>query len=184
MFIRQVKAKGIVKKELEAGRSITVQSGITEFDGEIDFISRCQGTTHIFLKISKNQRAVLKVYSNRCMIELFIYDEDKITSYGITNVFVTSNRNKYLVDFTNFRPKEGRHTETYEAEASGFKNIPVVVGDVFQKGSKEFTVIAITKNGGTMFLESESGDGLPVNLNDTSLISAFGGQFTWGQPTK
>lgn len=184
MFIRQVKAKGIVKKELEVGRSITVQSGTTEFDGEIDFISRCQGATHIFLKINKNQRAVLKVYSIRVMIELFIYDEDKITSYGVTNVYVTSIRNKYLVDFTNFRPKDGRYTETYEAEASGFKNIPVVVGDVFQKGSKEFTVIAITKNGGTMFLESESGDGLPVNLNDTSLIAAFGGQFTWGQPTK
>lgn len=184
MFIRQVKAKGIVKKELEVGRSITVQSGTAEFDGEIDFISRCQGTTHIFLKINKNQRAVLKVYSTRVMIELFIYDEDKITSYGVTNVFVTSNRNKYLVDFRVYTTKDERYREIYEAEASGFKNIPVVVGDVFQKGSKEFTVIAITKNGGTMFLESESGDGLPVNLNDTSLIAAFGGQFTWGQPTK
>lgn len=184
MFIRQVKAKGIVKKELEVGRSITVQFGTMEVDAEIDFISRAQGTTHMFLKINKTQRAILKVYSTRTMIELFIYSEDKIVSHDVTDVYVTSNRNKCLIDFTNFRPKEGRYFETYETEASGFKNIPVVVGDVFQKGSKEFTVIAIAKNGGTMFLESESGDGLPVNLNDTSLIAAFGGQFTWGQPTK
>lgn len=184
MFIRQVKAKGLVKKELEAGRSVTVKFGLKEIDGEVDFISRCQNTTHIFLSVNKNVRAIVKVYSSRMMIELFIYEKDKITSHNVDCIHVTSGSKKYSIDFSSFSPKEGRYRELYEAEASGFKNIPVVVGDVFTKGSKEFTVIAITKNGGTMFLESESGDGLPVNLNDTSLISAFGGQFTWGQPTK
>lgn len=182
MFIRQVKAKGIVKKQLETGRSVTVKFGLKEIDGEVDFISRAQNTTHIFLNVNKNVRAVVKIYSSRMMMELFIYEKDKIVAHNVDCIHVTSGHNKYPLNVSTIF--EGRFSELYEAEASGFKNIPVVVGDVFKKGSKEFTVIAITKNGGTMFLESESGDGLPVNLNDTSLISAFGGQFTWGQPTK
>lgn len=177
-FIKQVLSDERQKHNLEPGRSVQVKlSNGQRIDGIVDFISNCQGTHHIFLNTDKENRALIKIYSNRKLKEIVCYAKQTISVHEVEHISVTVKAVQENVDLSSqdFLP--------YYSAFKGYKWVPVVVGDTFDKNGKLFEVIAITKNGGTMFMEDDKGNGVSVNLNDKTLIDAFSG-FMWGQPDK
>lgn len=180
MFVRQVKGTSTEFHQLKANDSIAITlPGLKEVLVSVDFIAQGHSASHIFVKMNSNQRGILKVWGQRSVLELVVYEENSVKVQKVEKVEVTKRSTRWAVDFQFFDVKLGRYVERYEAETTGYKPVPVVIGDKFVKGGKNFTVSAIAGNLETMFLESESGEGLVVNHNDTSLIYAFGGDFTW-----
>ena len=179
MFIKQAKVEDRNKKALEVGRSLEIhlENG-RRIDGIVDFISLSHGAHNIFIDGNNKNRTQLKIYSNRTLIELVVYSEDQVGVYKVKEVTVMSQGKQ-----------EKLHTSqadelNYWTDEKTTKLVPVEVGDVFGKHDKEFRVLAIARNGGTMFMEDTiSGDGITVNLNDDVLIRTFRG-FTWGNPTR
>lgn len=177
-FVKQVLTDTRQKTKLERNRSlemITSKGG--RFTGIIDFIASQSGSHHIFLLSDAGTRMVLKVYSNRTLIELVVYKEASVFVYKIASATVTHLQSQEELKFDN------SEFLYYFGKEKAYKWAPVVVGDQFYKAGKLFTVLAITKNGGTMFMEDDKGDGLQVNLNDKTLLDAFSG-FKWGNPDK
>lgn len=177
MFIKPSIAEGRRQKCLETGRSLEIhlESG-QRIDGIIDFISEFQGAATIFIDGGHNIRLLLKVYSNRTLIELVAYTAGSIRVHKVSKVTVMSQGVQEPVSFA------GDKITHYHSEKTKVM-VPVVVGDEFFKAGHLFKVLAITKDGSNMFLESEHGKAVTVNLNDKSLINAFSG-FEWGNPTR
>lgn len=177
MFIKQIISTGEVRKDLETGRSLEILlSDGSTFTGIIDFISSAHNANHIFIDSTANTRAIIKIYSNRTLIELITYNKDAVNVRQIMSINIMDNRKNRGVYFESSIPY-------YFSDKPEPKLVPVVVGDVFSKGGHDFKVLAITRDGGNMFLESDHGKAVTVNLNDTTLIAAFSG-FKWGQPTR
>lgn len=180
MFVKQAKVEDRNnKKALEVGRSLEIhlENG-QRIDGIVDFISLSQGAHNIFVDGSHNLRIQLKIYSNRTLVELVIYTADEVRVYKVKEITVV------------YKGKQEKlHTSKadeldYWTDEKAIKLVPIEVGDVFGKHDKEFKVLAIARNGSTMFMEDTiSGAGITVNMNDDVLIHTFRG-FTWGNPTR
>lgn len=177
MFVKQSVVEGRRQKCLETGRSLEIHlDNGQRIDGIVDFISEFQGAATIFIDGGRDTRLLLKVYSNRTLIELVEYTKGSIRVYKVSKVTVMSQGVQEQVSFA------GDKITHYHSEKSKVM-VPVVVGDIFGKAGHFFKVLAITKDGGNMFLESDHGKAVMVNLNDKSLIDAFSG-FEWGNPTR
>lgn len=178
MFIKPFVSEDRSKKALEKGRSVEIKlTNGTRVDGQVEFIAECHGAHSIFVDAGLGRRDIIKIYSNRTLVELITYKEDTINAVAIEGITVTSSRKQEIL--ITSRPGE----LYYFTDEKVNKDVPVVVGDKFFKHDKEFTVLAISRNGGTMFLEDEKGTGITVSLNDKTLIETFRG-FKWGNPTK
>lgn len=177
-FVKQVLSDARKVTNLERNRSLEMlASNGVRFTGIVDFIAHASGAHHVFLMSDAGTRMVLKVYSNRTLVELVVYKEATVNVYKISSATVTHLQSQEELKFDN------SEVLYYFGKEKAYKWVPVVVGDEFGKAGKLFTVLAITKNGGTMFMEDDKGNGVSVNLNDKTLIDAFSG-FKWGQADK
>lgn len=176
MFVKQARVEDRNKKALEVGRSleINLENG-QRIDGIVDFISKCHGARNIFVDGANNVRMILKVYSNHTLVELITYGKDSIEVDKVKEVTVMAQGKQEHLNVGEL---------DYWTDEKSMKLVPVVVGDVFSKHDREFKVLAISRDGGNMFMEDTiSGAGIVVNLNDSVLIHTFRG-FEWGNPTR
>lgn len=178
MFLKQVKAEALVKKDLAVGRGLEITgfcAGVrTKLTGIVDFISHSEKTnvSNIFINNTRAQRMVMKVYSDRNMAELFLYEEDSIKFHIIQHVTVTVDGGNFLLDF-----KDGLK---YNAKEGGYKWVPVVVGDTVRQASRgiNHTVLALSSSGQTMFIEDEYGNAKSVSYKDETFWQTFAA-FKW-----
>lgn len=189
MFIRSVKCIKTEIKEIDIGDTIVIDidPNETEIIGKIKFISRAHSCTNIIIAVHnvENTYGALKIWSDRTMADFTLLGTDYVQSSKVEGIYIKqsiSSNNVRLVNYKSYNKELQRFEEIYSTETSGYKKVPVKVGDKFSKNGKEFKVIAIAGNGNTMFMEDENGDGLPVGVNDTSLAAAFGNQFSNGTP--
>ncbi|QQG32153.1 hypothetical protein CkP1_0104 [Citrobacter phage CkP1] len=179
LFVKRVKNEGRYKKPLEVGRSLDIHlSNGNIFKGAIvDFISESHNAHNIFVDGNPNQRCQLKIYSNRTMVELVVYDTDVVNAYKVDHITVTCNGRQEILD-TN-------HPDglVYFTDEKQEKLVPVEVGDIFSKHDKQFKLLAISRDERMLFLEDTiSGAGITVSHRDDVLIKTFRG-FEWGTPT-
>lgn len=169
MFVTTTSAIVHQDMELAVGRSIQIKCVSGEYHGIVDFISACQGAHNIFVSGNKNERFILKIYSNRTMVELVAYYENKVTVIPIHEITVTYAHSKAVLHVNKGL--------TYKALVKTPKEVPVQVGDLFEKNGHKFEVLAVAKDG-TMFLQNDDGKSLQVTRNDKTLIDAFN-EFKW-----
>lgn len=189
MFIRPVKCIKTEIKEIDVGDTIVIDiaPNETEIIGKIKFISRAHSCVNAIIAVHnvENTYGALKIWSDRTMVDFTLLGTDYVQSSKVEGIYIKqsiSSNNVRLVNYKSYNKELQRFEEIYSTETSGYKKVPVKVGDKFSKNGKEFKVIAIAGNGNTMFMEDENGDGLPVGVNDTSLAAAFGNQFSNGTP--
>lgn len=179
MFVKQIVCEDRIKKPLEVGRSLEVKllSGDT-VTGIIDFISGAQSSHTIILNTTHEERCFIKIYSGRQLVELVTYTANSIDVRRITEITVTSNRKQEKLHTSQFDDL------TYWTDGTGSKLVPIEVGEVIGKHSSDFRVLAISKNGNTMFVEDTiTGGGMAINMKDETLISTFN-NLHWGTPTR
>lgn len=178
MFLKQVKGETIIEKDLVAGRGLEITgfcAGVkTQLTGIVDFISHSETTnvSNIFINSTRAQRMVMKVYSDRNMAEVFLYEENRIKCFTVQQVTVTVDGGNSILNF-----KDGLK---YNAKEGGYKWVPVVVGDTVRQASRgiNHTVLALSTSGQTMFIEDQYGNAKAVSYKDETFWQTFAA-FKW-----
>lgn len=161
---------------LEAGRSVEMTTSGGKITGIVDFISHCQGAHNIFIDGGHSTRMILKIYSNRKMVELITYGEASVKVVDVQLLTVTCKGKQVQVNIKDLLYEAEIRERTIKAVEPGYK---------FSVYNDDYEVLAVSSDKKTIFIEeTRTGKGFPLRYNDDPLKYKFQDSMTWGTPTE